>query len=547
MTLEEIGLNKNLYKTDNVSNDVEQEDIPGEIIFDESIPLSKLQYGVYDAVVESSGNGTYPNIKSAVDDIIKAGGGKIIIKNGTYVLDSNIMLSSNISIEGESLDGVIIDCNNFEIATDYEALYSTGTLSATHDSNIFTGDGTLWLSNLSAGDYVFLGDNPFEISSVDSDTQLTLIETYFGRSVSTYSYMAGTFSKNISLKNLTTKNNNENSDNAINIANVINSEIDNIKVEDCSGTSSYAVAFNNFYNSSATNIKIKNCDCGGLYIGGIGGIYSNIYIQNCSWYGAYINSCFFINATNFNISNVKDDAVHINTLRYSSLSNFIILNSGLLGVHLSTSSLYNVLNNISIDQCASDGLRIDESSSYNLIKNCKLTGNEGYGINITSTALGHNDISTNYYYNNSSGDYYDGFADNYVGGGYYILTASDVLKISADTERYKQFSATYTKVKEIIVRENGVIRVSFDIKKINSDESSSQARIYVNGVAVGTIRSSNEDLEYHTFTEDISIVKDDLVQLYYRTDNDANATCYVRNFRLYYDKNILDEYTINTN
>lgn len=64
--------------------------------------------------------------------------------------------------------------------------YETGTVDVTNGSATVTGSGTSWDSELKAGDFIHVGATDqtdptatwYEIDSVDSDTQLTLTETY---------------------------------------------------------------------------------------------------------------------------------------------------------------------------------------------------------------------------------------------------------------------------------------------------------------------------------------------------------------------------------
>jgi hypothetical protein len=62
-------------------------------------------------------------------------------------------------------------------------------------------------------------------------------------------------------------------------------------------------------------------------------------------------------------------------------------------------------------------------------------------------------------------------------------------------------------------------------------------RIYVNGVAIGAERSFPQDV-WQTYTEDIHVSKGDLVQIYISA---SNSTTRIRNFRLYWDYNTINE------
>lgn len=67
--------------------------------------------------------------------------------------------------------------------------YITGTVEVTNGSAIVTGNGTEWEDNAAAGDRFSIDDETwYEISSVDSDTQITLTEVYAGTTSSGESY-----------------------------------------------------------------------------------------------------------------------------------------------------------------------------------------------------------------------------------------------------------------------------------------------------------------------------------------------------------------------
>lgn len=117
------------------------------------------------------------------------------------------------------------------------------------------------------------------------------------------------------------------------------------------------------------------------------------------------------------------------------------------------------------------------------------------------------------------------------------IYATDDLRDSADTERISSVSA-YTKKKEIQINERGgTIRVKFDLKFTThgSGTDDCKGKIYVNGIAVGTEHSGNEGT-YTTFTDDITVVTGDLVQLYIGKIDTTIGDVSCRNFRLYYNK-----------
>lgn len=54
--------------------------------------------------------------------------------------------------------------------------YSTGTVSGSANSHTLTGAGTSWLANLQPGYEIVVGSYCYHVDTVDSDTQVTLIE-----------------------------------------------------------------------------------------------------------------------------------------------------------------------------------------------------------------------------------------------------------------------------------------------------------------------------------------------------------------------------------
>ena len=117
------------------------------------------------------------------------------------------------------------------------------------------------------------------------------------------------------------------------------------------------------------------------------------------------------------------------------------------------------------------------------------------------------------------------------------LTASDNLKLSADSER--TVTDAITKVKEIKIYRAGVIRTKFDAK--STAVGGSLSYIYFNGVQRGTTRNTT-GTTYVTYSEDLTITEADLlvtgyvlVQLYAFGAASAGNDAVVKNFRLYFD------------
>jgi len=120
----------------------------------------------------------------------------------------------------------------------------------------------------------------------------------------------------------------------------------------------------------------------------------------------------------------------------------------------------------------------------------------------------------------------------------YDFVPSDVLRKSDDAEA-GTLSTSYVKMKSIVFYPEGPIgkaelRIKFDLKATSGETAS--GRIYRNGVAIGTERSTTSTT-YVTYTEDIKGWKiGDTIELWAKSYPGTYAPgATVRNFRVYAD------------
>ncbi len=111
--------------------------------------------------------------------------------------------------------------------------------------------------------------------------------------------------------------------------------------------------------------------------------------------------------------------------------------------------------------------------------------------------------------------------------------SSDYAEIIDTGEDSGDRTGTPAKIAEIMVPRGGTIRTTFTMKE---DTSGNEAygRIYKNGGAVGTTRTSTTSYVQHT--EDLVFAKDDLLQLYV-WDN-GTITSYFKDFGYYVDNTL---------
>jgi hypothetical protein len=109
------------------------------------------------------------------------------------------------------------------------------------------------------------------------------------------------------------------------------------------------------------------------------------------------------------------------------------------------------------------------------------------------------------------------------------LVVSDTLRNSNDTQRDQTGNGVYTKKKETKLNANlSAVRIKFDGY---TDIEGPKARLYKNGVAIGTERTLATS--WTTYSEDFSgFVANDLIQVY--VQGEAAKTASVKNLRFYY-------------
>jgi len=112
--------------------------------------------------------------------------------------------------------------------------------------------------------------------------------------------------------------------------------------------------------------------------------------------------------------------------------------------------------------------------------------------------------------------------------GFPYIAGNDVL-VAASAVRTES-AGVLTKKKEIQMLRGGALRVKFDLMSDNPAKLA-YGQVYKNGVAQGTLQSTNSTT-YVTFTEDLAgWVPGDLVQLYIRTET-AGFVASASNFRV---------------
>ncbi|NSA04260.1 hypothetical protein FHU26_004809 [Clostridium beijerinckii] len=136
----------------------------------------------------------------------------------------------------------------------------------------------------------------------------------------------------------------------------------------------------------------------------------------------------------------------------------------------------------------------------------------------------------------------DNFVSSNISKGKRIFgltgTYDQLALIAGDTVLYSNTNQittqgnSYTSVKSCKCNTSGgTIRVKFDLCTVGSSPGTAYARVYINGVAMGTIRSTQNNTTNTTYTEDFAVNVGDVVAIYAYTTNYYMGTC-ISNFKI---------------
>ncbi len=345
---------------------------------------------LYDTVVDAAGNGDYTSLSAAVT----AGKTKIFIRDGNYS-NTSITLLSDMFIIGESASGVVLDVNlTFEGGN----ITTQNTITATNASTIITGSATTWIGIVQANDILIVDEQYYYVSSVDSDTQITLKEKFYGTGGASLSYRIIRPKSNLHIENVTLKN----SSGRVLIFNYT----DKITIRDCIIKTTGSISDGHFYSSIGYNFEfsfIRNtfeyASAGGLWI-----VAHNFKInENNFKHTGYGNTTGYLYSISIDsgcrYGEVKDNvfspvenegtglAIYINISgNYNVVTGNKIDggNKGYFGISTIFGGLNNIISNNIIRRCVGAGIYIT-SANYETVVGNSVT-ECGIGIELTATS-----------------------------------------------------------------------------------------------------------------------------------------------------------------
>lgn len=471
------------------------------------------------------------DIGDSITIINNAGGGTLYLANGTYLLTADIDIPSGVTLRGVSRDAVIIDCNNsYAVKIAGTNAYSTGTVTINNGDTTLVGSGTTWTSAM-VGRYVLLDGLWYEITAFNSTTSLT-IDTYRGNNLAGSAYVLADTNFVAQIKDVTVTNA---TGSGIVSQYAMETTIENVYVYDC-GT-----GIDLDYSIYPQIITVTVEDCGvGLDMNQVDGFYVNFGAFNNSTTGAGVLMNTANNATFFN-SSVNDntgDGINITSCQQVAFISLDVSGNGGQGIEFVSGNTDNMVSESVINNNASDGIKMTATTDRTSVIGVSITNSGGYGINIAASTCDENYITAPAFSTNTSGNINDSGTNTTIlgRGGALFVGPADTYLLTSDTTEASTASGTYVKLMEInLGNYAGKLRIKFDMKNsgLGTDV---YARVYRNGVAVGTEQSTGSGT-YSTKSEDIlDWNSNDLVQIYGK--GAGSDSCFVDEFKIYADKTL---------
>lgn len=327
-------------------------------------------------------------IQDAVDYVSASGGGVVFLTNGTYTMDSSIVLPSDVTLQGATGGGVTIDFQNTSnnISATGTLITSIGTIAVNNGSTTVTGTGTSWDSSM-IGYGIIIRGRWFYITAVASATSLTIDSKFDNVSISGQQYSIADVMGGVTIKDLTVIAS-TNSNGAVYCRYVDGYNLDGVTVTDST------IGIN---VRDTTNINLRNFTCISCGVGinmdnvAVGTLY-NFYLYNCTTANGVFNLIVNMSVSNFTTSSSTGNNMTMTSCSNWGLYDCANTTAGGKGIEMTSCTDIEIFAQ-EVQNCASDGIKLSGSCARVSIHNVTLANNTGNGINVSGASNSKNTIS----------------------------------------------------------------------------------------------------------------------------------------------------------
>ena len=280
--------------------------------------------------------------------------------NGLYIETQDIIIPNKVNIIGESGTNTVILLNgSYSITLDATngIKETSGTISYSNGSTLITGVGTTF-TNLSPSEFIRLGTKYYEILSIADDTNLTLVETYIGKSFSSVSYVAQPMLTGNRIQNV-----------------IITGSTSTGLI--CRGLRHFV--FDSIWLKNNNNLTMDDCEEGSL---------NQIISEFSSNKGIYLNNCISVNLKSIDSCNNTNHGTEINNSINIMVTACNMSNNNGNSIFINGNSTDVGIMNCVFKNNIINGINIGSNANGVTISNCFLRYNGMNGIEIS----GHDNI-----------------------------------------------------------------------------------------------------------------------------------------------------------
>lgn len=340
------------------------------------------------------------DIQQAIDDVYNAGGGQVVLLDGTFYPKKDITMRSSIKLIGqsESATKIHFEGANYSILVAGTDVYTTGVIVAITNSVVVVGSGTSWLTNVTAGQQIFLGTRWYEIASVASDTMLILSEGYGDDLTLPTTYRIATIAKDVNFSNITITSSTA-AGGVINFDDCRNVILDETQVTD-------------------SNVGISMTNCSEILNDGMFSIINTgdgVQMTNCGLVNNYNFGAISNGGYGFKLNNLKTFIFFGSASQNNSKVGMIgtKLQAGVLifdasgntshGIEFASLCSNNTIGFSYLVSNGGSGVIIEGGSNNNILNGGHYIRNKAYGVNLVDSTVSNTLIISNILQQNTSG------------------------------------------------------------------------------------------------------------------------------------------------
>lgn len=337
------------------------------------------------------------DIQPALDRVLRAGGGKVLLNPGLYKPGRNLYIGGGVTLEGAGIYTTVIDFGGgaYSIYMQGDDPYSTGTVSVTQDSTTVTGSGTTWTEEM-VGQHILVDGDFYEITAFVSATQLTIGSGFVGDSQSGLTYVISTVNFYPSLKQCTVQNS---SVNTIDIRYSYGALVDFV----ANYTGVKGISCQDSVIPFIKNGEIYECTNGVYFNNVFSFLFASMFIGNCTGDGFLSDGGGDATMTDFGISDNGGCGIKwTNTSKVAMLS-FTIDSNTSHGTEFVAGCDDVTMTGGAVHTNGGSGLKLTATSDRNSVAQVQFIDNGAYGIHIAASNCDNNIILGNILSGNASG------------------------------------------------------------------------------------------------------------------------------------------------